>query len=133
MDLTSFDDSVLRGCSDFLIDRDAKFTEEFAEVLLDRDVKLIRIPPRSPNCHPHAERFVRSIKTECLDRMIFFGEPSLRRALSDYEAHFLRERNHQGIENKLIEAADRVVRVAGAVCRRERLGGLLNFYYRMAP
>jgi hypothetical protein len=75
---------------------------------------------------------VRSIKTEYLDRMIFFGERSFLRALSEYEAHFLRERNHQGIGNRLIEPGDGVVRAAGTVRRRERLGGLLSFYFRRA-
>ena len=84
----------------------------------------------SPNLNAYAERFVRSIKDECLDRMIFVGQESLRRAVAEYVEHYHSERN-QGLENRLIvgraiEAND------GAVVRRARLGGKLNFYYRMA-
>ena len=64
---------------------------------------VIRLPPRSPNLNAYAERFVRSIKEECLDRMIFFGQVSLRRAVSEFVVHYHRGRNHQGIENRLIQ------------------------------
>ena len=92
---------------------------------------MIRLPPRSPNLNAYAERFVRSIKEECLDRMIFIGQASLRRAVSEYMGHYHKERNHQGLDNHLIvprtmQAAD------GVVSRRARLGGTLNFYYRNA-
>ena len=60
-------------------------------------VEVVRLPYRSPNLNAHAERFVRSIKDECLNRMIFFGERSLRKATREYAAHYHRERNHQGI------------------------------------
>jgi transposase InsO family protein len=62
---------------------------------------VIRLPPRSPNVNAYAERFVRSIKEECLDRMIFVGQASLRRAIGEYASHYCTERNHQGIENRL--------------------------------
>jgi len=132
LEMTSFDDSVLRGCSYVIIDRDSKCTEEFAGTLHNHGVKILRIPHRSPDCSPHAERFVRSIKSECLDRMIFFGEKSFRRTLAEYERHFLRERNHQGIGNRLVELDRRQRRTRGLVRRRERLGGLLNYYHRRA-
>jgi len=76
----------------------------------------------------YAERFVRSVKDECLNRMIFFGERSLRKATREYASHYHRERNHQGLDNRLIEPADRDESSHGAVETVQRLGGLLRFY-----
>ena len=87
---------------------------------------------RAPNCNAFAERFVRSIKEECLDRMILFGEASLRRALTEYVAHYHAERNHQGVDNRLLEPPDTSNAANEPVYRRERLGGILNYYYREA-
>ncbi len=78
------------------------------------------------------ERFHRSLKEECLDRLIFFGENSLRKAIASFLAHFHSERNHQGLGNKLIEPGDEVGRRGGEVVCRERLGGMLRYYYRKA-
>jgi putative transposase len=94
-------------------------------------VQCVKLPARSPNLNAHAERFVRSLKESCLDRLILFGEHSLRRAIHEFVAHYHHERNHQGIGNRLIEPSlDR--RATGLVSRRERLGGMLNYYYRGA-
>ena len=93
--------------------------------------EVIRLPPRSPNLNAHAERFVRSIKDECLNRLIFIGQASLRRAIGEYMAHYHEERNHQGLENKLIEASF-APGEAGELKCRERLGGLLRYYHRKA-
>ena len=87
---------------------------------------------RSPNLNAYAERFVRSIKDECLSRMIFFGERSLRKATREYAAHYHRERNHRGIENRLIEPSDRAESSSLAIKCAERLGGMLRFYHRTA-
>lgn len=91
---------------------------------------MIRTPRQAPNCNAHAERFVLSIKSECLRRMIFFGEPSFRRAVHEYVQHYHTERTHQGIGNEVIHGRDRLAE--GEVCCRERLGGLLKHYYRAA-
>ena len=80
----------------------------------------------------YAERFVRSIKDECLNRMIFIGQASLRRAVAEYTNHYHRERNHQGLENRLIHASAVVAANDGAIYCHARLGGTLNFYYRQA-
>jgi len=80
----------------------------------------------------HAERFVRSIKEECLNKIIFFGEASLRRAIDAYLTHYHHERNHQGLENKLIDGEENVGQIAGEIHCREHLGGLLKYYYRAA-
>jgi putative transposase len=88
-------------------------------------------PYRAPNANAYAERFERSIKEECLDRLIPIGERHFRRAVTEFVAHYHRERNHQGIENKLIAGVS-TTHTAGRICRRPRLGGLLNYYDRAA-
>jgi len=89
------------------------------------------LPPRSPNLNAFAERFVRSIKDECLDHMIFVGQGSVRRAVNEYVEHYHTERNHQGLENRLI-ASPTTQTSDGQVHRHARLGATLNFYYRKA-
>jgi hypothetical protein len=84
----------------------------------------------APNANAYAERFVRSMKEECLGRIIPIGEGHFRRAVSEFVAHYHRERNHQGLENALIEGAP--VSGGGRGHRQLRLGGLLNFYRRAA-
>jgi putative transposase len=113
-------------------DSHAKFCAAFRAVLREAGVKTVRLPPRSPNLNAHLERFLRSLKAECLDRMIFFGESSLRRATTEFLAHYHVERNHQGLRNQLIDPEGNVGRVAGPVRCRKRLGGMLRYYYRTA-
>ena len=91
----------------------------------------MRLPPRSPNLNAFAEGFARSIKEECLDRMILVGEGSLRRAVAQFCEHYHRERNHQGLENSIIEL-DFSPGDEGEINCRERLGGLLRYYHRDA-
>jgi putative transposase len=95
-------------------------------------VKSVKLPPRSPNLNAYAERFVRSIKESCLERMIWFGESSLRKGIQDFIKHYHGERNHQGLGNRLIIPDERHAGERGAIRRRERLGGMLNYYYRTA-
>jgi hypothetical protein len=95
-------------------------------------VNAVRLPPRSPNFNSHLERFWRSLREDCLDRMIFFGEESLRRAVHAYVSHFHKERNHQGLENRLIEPGEEVGCKSGVIQCREHLGGVLRYYYRQA-
>jgi len=130
--LTDTVDGFLREKKFLILDRDAKFSDVFRGLLDSAGVRVIFCPPRAPNCNAIAERFVRSIKSECLDRMIFFGGGSLRRALAEYAMHYNRERNHQGIGNRLIEQGPRKSGRVGEVVRRPRLGGLLNYYERAA-
>jgi putative transposase len=87
---------------------------------------------KSPNLNAHQERFHRSLKEECLDRMIFFGEKSLRNAVREFLAHYHSERNHQGIGNQIIESGNEVGQAIGAIQCRERLGGMLKYYHRQA-
>ncbi len=97
-------------------------------------VKTLALPPRSPNLNAYAERWIRSVKEECLAKLILLGEGSLRRALRHYEAHYHVERNHQGKNNVLLfPLPTQAVRGEQEKVRcRERLGGLLKYYEREA-
>ena len=130
--LTAADGGFLNGKRYILMDRDTKFCETFRGMLEDAGTKPVRLPPCSPNCNSHLERFHRSLKEECLERMIFFGEDSLRKAVTHFLEHFHQERNHQGLGNRLIEAGAEVGRTTGNVACRERLGGFLRYYHRAA-
>ncbi|MHB8744854.1 MAG: integrase core domain-containing protein, partial [Sulfuricaulis sp.] len=79
-----------------ILDRDTKYSIALRRLLQDDGIEIIRLPPRSPNLNAYAERFVRSIKEECLNRMIFLGEASLKHAVNEYMTHYHAERNHQG-------------------------------------
>lgn len=125
-------DGFLRGKRYVLIDRDGKFCPAFRNFLTGKGIEPLKLPPRSPNLNAYIERFMRSIKSECLDRMIFFGEPSLRRAIAAYLVYYHVERNHQGLGNALIEPDDEVGAVAGTIECRESLGGMLKYYYHEA-
>jgi hypothetical protein len=122
----------LRGCRYLLHERDTKFCASFRELIESGSIKTIRWPASSPNLNSFAERWVRSVKEECLSKLILFGERSLRRALQQSVVHYHEERNHQGKENLILfplkreGARDR----QAAVRCRERMGGLLKYYER---
>jgi transposase InsO family protein len=130
--LTDPFDGFLRGKRFLIMDRDKKYTEEFRELLKGAGTQIVRLPARSPNLNAYAERFILSIKSECLERMVFFGEQSLRRAIAAYVTHYHGERNHQGLGNQLIEPQGCVGSAQGSVQCRERLGGMFKYYYREA-
>ncbi|GAB4158223.1 MAG: hypothetical protein Tsb009_35370 [Planctomycetaceae bacterium] len=117
------------------MDRDGKFCTEFRDILETSGtaslVSLV-LPPRSPNLNAYIERFMRSLKSEALDRMVFFSEKSVRRAVREYLAHYHNERNHQGLANGLIDPEEEVGAVAGKITCRKRLGGMLRYYHREA-
>ena len=125
-------EGVLAGKKYLIIDRDAKYSQRFRGFLEEGGTKVIRLPPLSPNLNAYAERFVRSIKEECLGKMIFIGQVSLRRAIAEYLAHFQEERNHQGLGNRLVRRKLAITAKDTAVHRRTRLGGLLSYYHRVA-
>ena len=100
--LIDVEDGFLRGKQYLILDRDAKYSDAFRSALLREGIHVIRLPPRSPNLNAFSERFVRSIKEECLSRMIFLGRASLRHAVSQYMSHYHSERNHRGLENRLL-------------------------------
>jgi putative transposase len=130
--LTAADEGILSGKRYLIHDRDPLFTAEFLNMLAAAGIKSVKLPPRSPNLNAYAERFVRSIKESCLERMIFFGEGSLRKGIHEFVAHYHGERNHQGLGNRLIIPDESHAGDGRAIRRRERLGGMLNYYYRQA-
>jgi transposase InsO family protein len=130
--LTDSVDGLLMGKRYLIHDRDPLFTDEFLRTLKDAGIRSAKLPPRSPNLNAHAERFVRSIKESCLERLILFGESSLRTAVQNFVAHYHIERNHQGLGNRVIPPDPAHVGTTGIVQCRERLGGMLNYYYRAA-
>ena len=130
--ITDVGGGFLRGKRYLILDRDTKYSEAFRGVLVREGIQVIRLPPRSPNLNAFAERFVRSIKEECLNRMIFFGQTSLRHAIAQYMAHYHEERNHQGLENRLLQPLGVVGEPHARIKRRQRLGGMLNYYHREA-
>ena len=125
-------DGFLADLSYVILDRDPLYTDAFRNLLKDAGVKPVRLPPRSPNLNAYAERFVRTIKETCLDRMIFFGEESLRKAIDEFLVYYHHERNHQGLGNRLIDPQHEIGSLKGPVACRERLGGVLRYYHRKA-
>jgi putative transposase len=124
---------ILRDCRYLLHDRDTKYIRSFRAIITSGRVEPLALPARSPNLNAYAERWVRSVKEECLSKVILFGERSLRRALSEYVEHYHAERNHQGKGNVLLFPRDTDIRHDQQRVRcRERLGGLLRYYHQEA-
>ena len=121
---------TLRDCRYLLHDRDTKYTISFRAIIESSQVETLPLPARSPNLNAYAERWVRSVKEECLSKIILFGERSLRRALSEYAAHYHAERNHQGKSNVLLFRRVTETRRDEHVQCHERLGGLLRYYHQ---
>jgi transposase InsO family protein len=130
--MTDAVDGLLAGKRYLIHDRDPLYTKEFLSILAAAGIESVRLPPRSPNLNAYAERFVRTIKESCLEQMIFFGEDSLRNAIREFVAHYHFERNHQGLDNRLIISSVATPAKTGTVRALRRLGGLLNYYYRGA-
>jgi len=128
---TAADDGILVGHRVLICDRDRKWSGAVRRRLGEASLRVVVTPERAPNANAYAERFVRSIKEECLDRMIPIGARHFRRAVAEYVEHYHQERNHQGLDNRLI-AGTPVIDMTSRVQRRPRQGGLLNFYERAA-
>ena len=122
----------LQGQRHLIHDGDKKFSAAFRAIVRPMGVEAIKLPPRSPNLNAFAERWVRTVKSECTSRLVFFGEDSLRKALSEFVDHYREERNHQGKNNVLLFPTNQTSMPAqrGPIGCRERLGGLLKFYHR---
>jgi putative transposase len=123
---------LLLGKRHLIVDRDTKYSAAFRAFLAREGIEVIRLPPRSPNLNAFAERFVRSIKSECLAKIIPIGAPMLRRALREYIDHYHLERNHQGLDNQLISPTPMRQPQSKRIESRVRLGGMLHFYERAA-
>jgi transposase InsO family protein len=122
----------LTGFEHLIVDRDPLYTAHFRTLLQAAGVQLLRLPSRSPNLNACAERFVRSIKHECLRHIIPLGERHLRAVVGEFVEHYHAERNHQGLGNVIPFPSRDPASPAGRIERRQRLGGLLNFYERKA-
>ena len=129
--MTATDEGALAGCHVLICDRDQQWSAPLRHMLEESRVRVVQTPFHAPNCNAHAERFVRSIKEECLNRVIPIGERHFRRAMHEFVEHYHCERNHQGLDNELIDGHSSPGG-AGRIRRRQRLGGLLNSYYRAA-
>jgi transposase InsO family protein len=125
-------DGFLLGKRYLIIDRDSKYCDAFVHLLKGAGVKMVRLPAKSPNLNAHAERFVRTIKQECTDRLIFFGDRSVYRAVVQFLEFYNRERFHQGMDNELLTPLNSTGSVDGELVCRERLGGMLKYYSRQA-
>jgi len=130
--LTDSEEGILNGKQHLIVDRDTKYCQAFRDFVAREGIEVIRLPPRSPNLNAYAERWVRSVREECLSKLIPLGQGMLRGALREYGAHFHYERNHQGLGNALIMPCGSVAHRDRLIVRRSRLGGLLNYYERAA-
>ena len=131
--VTMADVGFLSSSRYLIHDRDSKFCESFHRTIEAVGVAPVKLPARSPDLNSFAERWVKSVKEECLSKLILFGEKSLRHALREYVVYYHQERNHQGKENLLLfPASDQLPQSERKVRSRERLGGLLRFYHREA-
>ena len=130
--VTMADDGFLWSQRYLIHDRDGKFCPAFFDTVESVGAKTVKLPARSPNLNCFAERWVRSIKDECLSKLILFGEASLRRALAQFGSHFHEERPHQGKGNVILFPSSEANHVDGPIHCRERLGGLLKYYHREA-
>ena len=124
---------ILKPGQYLIHDRDTKFCAAFKQMFDDAGVKRVTLPPRTPWLNAYAERWIQSVKTEVLSQMILFGESSLRHVLSEYVVHHHTERPHQGKGNVILfPSAHGEPDVNSPIKCRERLGGLLTYYYRQA-
>ena len=130
--LTDCDSGLLNGARYLIHDHDPLFTEGFRKTLKPSGVKTVKLPARSPDSNAYGERFVRSVKSECLAKIIPLGERHLRKAVEEYTEHYHFERNHQGLDNELIEKLTGRPNMDAPVECWERLGGILNYYHRRA-
>jgi putative transposase len=130
--ITMTDWGFLEGCQYLIHDRDANFCKSFRSIMSSKGIKPIRLPPQSPKMNSFADRFVRSAKGECLKKLIFFGEESLRKALAEYLDHYHQERNHQGKDSMLLFPELKLIANKGKIKYRKRLNGILKYHYRSA-
>jgi len=125
-------DGFLRNHKYLIHDRDPLFTKAMIEMLTSGGIKSVKLPPKSPNLNAYAERFVRSIKHECLDRVIPIGEKHLWRAVDAYVQHYNHDRPHQGMGNVVLDPSFEPTEPVGKVICDEQLGGLIRSYRRAA-
>lgn len=128
--LTDGPDGFRRSCRSLIHDRSSLITSEFGRIPESIGIETVQLPARSPNLNAFGERYIRTIKEACLDRMILIGEGLLRRAVSEFALHYHTEKSHQGLGNKIIRPQLAECPSAGEIRCRERLAGILRYYYR---
>jgi transposase InsO family protein len=112
-------------------DTNTKWNAAVRQTLAVSGIRVVQTPYAALNCNAYAERFVQSVKEECLNRLVILGEAHLRRTLVAFTEHYHRERNHQGLQDRLIMPTP-TEPPQGPIRCRPRLGGLLRYYYRAA-
>lgn len=132
INMTDCEDGFLTGKTHVIMDNDTRYSEAFCKILSDENIESVKIAPRCPNMNAYIERFMKSLKHECLNRMIFFGKDSLRNAVNEYLIHYHHERNHQGLDNQLITPPENPPDMSAPIETTERLGGILKHYRRAA-
>jgi putative transposase len=130
--LTDHVDGFLRDKKFLILDNDALFAKGFCSTLEDAGVRIVRTAIQAPDMNAFAERWVQTVKRECLSKLILFGEEHLRRALSEFTAHYHEQRPHQSLDNNLIASTIHEPPNGEKVVVDERLGGLLRSYRRTA-
>ena len=122
-------DGFLLGATHLILDRDPVFTADARTTLAKGGVQVVRLPAKSPNLNAYAERFVGSVRRECLSRLVALSDRHLRHVVREFIRHYNAERNHQGVENRLLQP-EIAANGSGPIQRRTRIGGILSFYYR---
>ena len=125
-------DYELEDAGYLIHDRDTKYTTQFDAIMQTSGIKPIKLPPRSPNLNAFSERWVKSVRSEILEKQVLFGKKSLKYVLCEYTAHYHHERNYQGLDNTIPFPSDEVGKSNGNIKCKDRLGGLLKYYYRDA-
>lgn len=128
--LTDYEEGFLKDKRYLIHDRDPLYTNEFHDILESSGIKPVKLPPRSPDLNPYAERFVKSVKSECLDHLILSSVDQLDYVLDEYGKYYHHERIHQSL-GRIIEPIHKIDDDADIACI-ERLGGLLKSYHRLA-
>jgi len=127
--LTDAIDGFLLGTRYLILDRDPLYSNAFRSMLKDAGINVVRLPSRSPDLNAYAERFVLSVRSECLNRLVPLGEAHLRAVIHEFVAHYHRERHHQGLGGRLVAPVHQDASRTGPVACRERLGGILKHYH----
>lgn len=130
--LTDPETGFLKEGMFLLHDRDGKYTAHFDRLLNESGIETVMLPPRSPNCNAHAERFVRTLKEQCLSKLVIVSEGQLRKVLLEFTEYYNHERPHQGSGGQIPEPGPEFKnrKNKGKIVRKQRLGGLLNVYFR---